>query len=219
MTKKTINIIVLLVGLYVGCQAIADIGATKIMDIAGVTMPAGTLIFALTFTLRDLIHKRLGKEWATAAIVTAGVVNVLQAGYLAFVAKIPSAVFFSFGEAWTSIFALVPAITIGSILAEVISELVDTQVYHYWMTRFGSWPQWTRVLASNVVSLPLDSFIFGVLAFWVLPQFLGGHAMTFGQSMLAVSGQITWKAAVTVISMPLIYTVKDGKLEGVRTDS
>lgn len=220
MTKTVIRAIVLLVGTYVMAQAIADIGATKLVQIGGVVMPGGTFIFALTFTLRDMIHKRLGREWARAAIGAAAALNVLLAVYLFFISRLPSPDFFALGDSWNAIFAIVPAITIGSIVAELASELTDTEVYHFWKTRFPRAPQWSRVLASNFVSLPVDTVIFTLLAFVLLPPLFGAEGMPFGQAVArVVSGQILFKAAVTVISLPLIYTVEDRPLvEAATTD-
>jgi len=215
MKKKEIWIIVALVGGYILCQAIADIGATKLVTIANTAVPSGTFIFAITFTLRDILHKRLGKEWAKAAIFCAGIFNILQALYLASMAKLPSPEYFGLGEAWGQIFGIVPAITLGSIIAEVVSELVDTEVYHWWRSQFSKFPQWTSVLASNVISLPLDSLIFGCLAFVLLPPIFGGEAMSFSIAMGLVSGQIIWKALLTVLSMSGIYLVKDAPLHAV----
>ena len=209
MSKKAIWTVVLLVGGYVICQAIADIGATKIVQIGSVTIPAGTFIFTITFTLRDMIHKRLGKEWARACIVAAGIFNVLMAGYLALMAKLPAPVFFGLSESWSAIFALVPSITVASITAEIVSELIDTEVYHLWKTKMASWPQWSRVLVSNAVSLPIDSFIFGSLAFTVLPLVFGGESLPLTVALGLIGGQIIWKAIVTVVSLPGIYLVKE----------
>jgi len=136
----------------------------------------------------------------------AGLFNVAQALYLAGMGALPSPGFFGLAEAWSAVFALVPAITIGSIAAEVISEWVDTEIYHV-LRHKG--PQWLAVLGSNAVSLPLDSFLFGVLGFWILPKFLGGHAEPFMGAMAIVAGQILWKAIVTIVSLPTIYLVKD----------
>ena len=47
MSKRNIWIIILLVGGYVVCQAIADIGATKLVQIGNVVIPAGTFIFTV----------------------------------------------------------------------------------------------------------------------------------------------------------------------------
>lgn len=212
MSKRHIWTIVLLVGTYIMCQAIADIGATKLVQIGGFLIPGGTFIFALTFTIRDVIHKRLGREWARAAIISAALLNILMAGYLAIVAKLPYPPFFELGEAWGAIFAIIPAITIASIVAEVVSESTDTEIYHLVKTRRESWPQWTRVLLSNAVALPLDSLIFASLAFLLLPPLFGADALPIVALGPIVAGQVIFKAVVTVVSMPLIYTVPDREI-------
>jgi uncharacterized integral membrane protein (TIGR00697 family) len=204
MSRRNVWTVVILVGGYVLLQAVADIGATRLVQIGSATMPAGTFVFALTFTWRDLLHRRLGREWARAAIVAAGALNIVQAGYLWAVAQLPAPAFYAHAEAWGAIFALVPAITLGSIAAEVVSELVDTEVYH--ALRRG--PRWLAVLASNAVALPLDSLLFGTLAFTLLPLVFGGGSLALGDSLALVRGQIVWKAAVTVVSLPLIYAVR-----------
>jgi len=213
MSRKNIWTVILLVGGYVICQAIADIGATKMVQLGGLVIPAGTFIFTITFTLRDMLHKRLGKEWARAAIICAGLFNIVMAGYLALVARLPAPAFYGLSEAWSSIFALVPAIVIASITAEVVSELLDTEVYHVWKSKLPKAPQWSRVLVSNGISLPIDSLIFGVLAFVLLPPLFGGDAIPLAAVWGIVAGQIVWKGAVTLVSLPGIYLVKDEPLD------
>lgn len=216
--RKLIFAIVALIGAYVMAQLIADIGATKLVEIGGIVMPGGTFIFALTFTLRDMVHKRLGRAWAHAAIWTAAVANIIMALYLAAIGRLPAPPFYELNEAWGAIFAIVPAITIGSIVAEIVSESVDTEVYHRWRERYPDLPQWSRVLVSNLVSLPVDSIVFTLLAFVILPPLFGAESMGFaGAAGRIISGQILFKGAVTILSLPLIYAVKDEpiKLESV----
>lgn len=212
--KNPIHTIVLVVGLFVACQLIADVGATRFVEIAGVVMPGGTFIFAITFTLRDMIHKRLGKAWARAAILTAAGLNLLMALYFAFVGSLQVPGFFAYGPEWSAIFALVPAIVFGSIIAEVVSGLVDTEVYHRWWQRFPNAPQWTRVLVSNAVALPVDTIVFSLAAFVILPAIFGGNTLSLGDALLRVaSGQMLYKALVAFVSIPLIYIVPDEKIE------
>ena len=45
-------------------------------------------------------------------------------------------------------------ITIASIIAEVVSELVDTEVYSWFVDRVTTRHQWARVAVSNAVSVP-----------------------------------------------------------------
>ena len=97
-------------------------------------------------------------------------------------------------------------IVIASIIAMVVSELIDTEVYHWFVTRVTTRYQWARVLVSNAVSLPIDNLIFAVGAFGALPF------LTDAQGTLPwdVVWDIFWvnlwvKGLVSVLSMPLIY--------------
>ena len=92
-------------------------------------------------------------------------------------------------------------ITIASIVAEVVSELIDTEIYEVWVRRFAQRWQWGRVLASNAVSVPVDTALFTLLAFWgVLPT----------EVMLSLFlSNILVKFAVTFVSIPGIYLVKE----------
>lgn len=212
--NKHIWAVVLLVGGYIGLQVIADIGATRLVQIGQFAIPGGTFVFALTFTWRDALHKRLGKEWARVAILTAAGINLFMAGYFAFISKLPAPVFVpvEYVEAWSAIFSFVPAIVIASITAEVISEWTDTEVYGRLVSRFRGRMQFMRVLLSNAVSLPLDSIIFGTLAFVLLPSLFGGNPLPWSALPAIILGQIVFKALVTVVSLPLIYVVPEREL-------
>lgn len=199
--SRSIFAVVFLVGVYVALQLIADVSAAKIVDLAGVTLPAGTFVFALTFTWRDMLHKRLGKQWAQAAIWTAAAANVGMALYFMFIIDLPGAVFWQNQEGFAATLAVVPRIAIASILAELVSELADTEVYHRLVSLIPARHQWGRVLGSNVVSLPLDSLIFGVVAF--------GGTMPVTALVGIMVGQVVFKAAVTLVSLPLIYAVPE----------
>jgi uncharacterized PurR-regulated membrane protein YhhQ (DUF165 family) len=60
--------------------------------------------------------------------------------------------------------------------------------------------QWTRVLASNAVSVPLDSIIFSVIAF--------GGVLPWPVVWSIAFSNIIVKGLVTIISMPWIYLVR-----------
>ena len=130
-------------------------------------MPA--LFTLLTFTWRDLIHKQLGQKAAVTTIWLSAAVNLLAALYFQLVVLLPAQTDWanSGGQiAWEFLFSLQMRIVLASILTALIAELIDTKVYQLW-TRGGreKWPQWTRVFASNSVSIPVDSLIFPIIAF------------------------------------------------------
>ena len=157
----------ILAGGYIALQMMSDIAASKVVKIGPLVMDAG-LIYSLTFTWRDLIHKRLGASAARILILLAGAVNILMAAYFYLVIQLPpEPEWAKIGgqAAWEFIFGLVPRVVVASIAAEIISELLDTEIYSWWIRKYSDKPQWTRVVASNAVSIPVDSAVFVTLAF------------------------------------------------------
>lgn len=194
---------------YIGAQMVADITSVKIGQVAGLAVDMGTFIYPITFTLRDLVHKVLGKRSAQRLIIAAAVVNLLMVLYTWWASTVPADPQSDpdgvFGTAYGLVFGPLWRITAASIVAEVISELADTEAYHWFVTRVSRGYQWARVLVSNGVSVPLDNLIFAVGAFG---------------PVLGLSGSVPWpvvweiflfnllvKFGLTVLSLPLIYLV------------
>lgn len=195
---------------YAGAQMLSDIASLKIGLVAGLAVDMGTFVYPLTFTLRDVVHKILGKRNAQTLIVTAAAINLVMALYLAWAARVPSDPSWGLGDSFSAILGPVWRIVTASILAEIVSELIDTEVYHWFVTRVTTRYQWVRVLASNSVSIPIDSLIFTVIAFGPLPGLAGDPLSlpwpTVWQIFLF---NVAVKFAVTLISLPLIYTTPD----------
>ncbi len=186
-----------IVSSYIAVQMLADIASLKIGVVAGLAVDMGTFVYPVTFTLRDVVHKLLGKRTAQVVVVTAGAVNLAMAAYLMWVARVPADPSWGLGREFAAILSPVWRIVLASIAAEVASELLDTEVYHWFVTRVTRRHQWARVLLSNSVSVPADNLIFSLGAFGgVLPWGVIGQIFLFN---LAV------KYAMTLASLPLIY--------------
>jgi uncharacterized integral membrane protein (TIGR00697 family) len=197
---------VIVVAAYIGAQMLADITSLKIGVVAGYAVDMGTFIYPITFTLRDLVHKLLGKRNAQTLIIMAGIVNLFMAGYLSWAARVPSDTTWGLGEEFSAILGPLWRIVIASILAEVVSELIDTEVYHWFVTKITRRYQWARVLLSNSVSVPVDNLIFAVGAFGALP-FLQDHFLTLPWNVVGeiFIFNLVVKYGVTLLSLPVIY--------------
>jgi uncharacterized integral membrane protein (TIGR00697 family) len=188
---------------------LADITSLKIARIGPLSVDAGTFVYPFTFTLRDMVHKLLGKRAARTLIVTAGVINLVMAGLLAFVVWLPPDPAWGLQAEFEAILGPVWRIVMASIAAEVVSEMLDTEAYHLWVTRVATRfsfarRQWLRVLSSNAVSVPVDSLIFSWGAFGgLLP------AATVWSIFLS---NVLIKGAVTIVSLPGIYLVPEGRM-------
>ena len=198
---RAVRMLLVVGGAYVAAQMLADIASLRIISVAGYAVDAGTLIYPFTFTLRDLIHKIGGKPAARTFIMLAAGINLAMAAFFGLVAWWPADEVTGPQLAFGEVLAPVWGIVIASIVAEVVSELIDTEAYSLWVRRFGDRHQWGRVLSSNAVAIPVDSAVFV------------GLATLFGVFPVAVAWSIFWvnvifKGIVTLISIPWIYLVR-----------
>ncbi len=199
---------VLVVAAYIATQMLSDLMSLKIAYVASFSVDAGTFIYPFTFTLRDLVHKLLGKHHARVVVVSAGVINLAMAGCLAFAAWLPPDPTWALQAAFAAVLAPTWRIVIASIVAEVIAELIDTEVYSLWVRYVTRRVQWSRVLVSNLVSIPVDSLIFSWCAFgqWggVLPGGLPDATV-----WAIFWANVLLKGAMTLVSLPGIYVVPE----------
>lgn len=197
---------IVIISIYVAAQILSDIGSLKIALIAGFSVDVGTFIYPLTFTIRDLVHKQLGKTAARTVIILAAFINLFMVIFFHFAARLPQDPSWGLGKEFSAILGPVWRIVIASIVAEVISELIDTEVYHYWVSRITKRYQWARVLTSNAISIPIDSLIFCWGAF--------GFALPTSVVWSIFWANVIVKGLVTLVSLPSIYLVREKK-EGV----
>ena len=198
------------VGVYVGAQVISQVTSLKIGQVFGRAVDMGTFIYPITFTLRDVVHKALGRKAARTAIWTSAGVNLFLAGYLAWTSSVKSDPSWGLGAQYSAVLGPIWRIVIASILAMVVSETVDTEVYHWFVTRVTTRFQWLRVLVSNAVSIPLDNLIFAIGAFGALP-FLG-NALPWSAVWDIFLVNLVIKGLVSICSLPFIYVTKDQHL-------
>jgi len=199
--KRPIRSLLIAGGAYLAAQMLADIASLRIIEVAGNAVDAGTLIYPFTFTIRDLIHKIAGQSAARTLIFLAAGINLFMAGFFWLVARLPDDPFTGpqpeFGTTLSPVWGIVTA----SIVAEVVSELIDTETYQRWANRFGERLQWGRVLTSNALAIPVDSAVFVGLA-----TLFGAFPSEVAWSILWVN--VVFKGVVTVISIPWIYWVR-----------
>lgn len=116
----------------------------------GLVAPAGVYFAGLAFTLRDIIHRTLGRYVVVGAI--------LVGSALAY-----------FIEANVSIPGGVTSLAVASAIAFLVSEMADLTVYE--PIRKRGWLP--AVIASNIVGIIVDSALFLWLAFGSLAFFKG----------------------------------------------
>jgi uncharacterized integral membrane protein (TIGR00697 family) len=185
-----------LIGLYVACELIANVTASKPIQMGGIVVPAAIFIYTITFTLIDLINESFGKQGARRVILAAFLANLLLAAYAQLAVTLPAASFYTGQAAFAEVLGNTPRIVFASLTAYLISSFIDAEIFAFWKARVHG-PKWLRVLVSNTISTGIDSMVFITLAFYgVMP--IGG----------LIQGQYIVKMAITLVSLPLIYLVR-----------
>ncbi len=181
-----------LTGLYVAVVVSAQVGTNKIVDVpwTDLTAPGGTYLIGIALSLIELAHRtaptrREGFVNAQVMVVCGFGASALLAAYLAILDAMPpdDALFDRLSGTWR--------IVLGSLVAFLVSETIDNS--------FGAWLRdrvhdAVRVVATNAVSVPLDSAVFLLVAFG---------------SLEFIEGQIVVKLAATVgIGLPLVLAIR-----------
>jgi uncharacterized integral membrane protein (TIGR00697 family) len=192
---------IIVCAIYVSAQLLSNVASLQIVNFAGLSFDAGTFIYPITFTLRDMAHKVLGLKGVRVLIITAVVINLFMALFFWFVSILTPDTAAGSSEAWGMILSPVWRITLASVASQLIAELTDTEVYRLWVERITRRFQWMRVLVSNAVSVPLDSFTFSFMAFY--------GAMPTPSVWGIFWANVIIKGLVTLISLPFIYFVKE----------
>jgi len=191
-------VVILLIGLYIACEVIANVTATKPVALGSIVVPAAVFIYALTFTLIDLVNERLGKQRARHVIYAAFAANFLLAIYCQFAIALPPASGYPNQEAFAGVLGSTWRIVIASLTAYLIASLVDVEIFAWWRQQVGR-HMWARVLMSNAVSTFFDSVVFISIAFGGVP----GYDVPD-----LIGGQYVVKMGITMVSIPLIYLVR-----------
>ena len=186
--------------IYVVIGMLSNISSLRIIKVLGISMDAGTLLYPLTFTLRDLIHKKSDKKTALHIVYIGVVMNLLMFIVFFIVSKLPADMLVGEQKEFGQVLVGSWRIVLASIVAMFISEVVDSEIYQWYAYKFKKY-QFMRVLTSNFISVPLDSIIVTVIAFYgVMP-----NSVLISITLV----NIAIKYIITLVTVPSIYLVKE----------
>lgn len=156
---------------YILAVLLANLTATLFLpfEIApgtGILVSVGTLVFGLTFTQRDRMHRH-GRPFVYRVIFISAILNLIMLISLRYVWGEGLVTYLNgndlkwFSEATAMLIENGWRVFLASFLAIIFAETADTEIFHYY--RDKSWIG--RVIRSNAVSIPVDSVLFNLIAF------------------------------------------------------
>lgn len=208
MSIRNLHILILVSVAYVAAQLVADISSLRDLALFGFGVSAFSIAYPLTFTLRDLAHKLAGPHVARTLIFAAAAIYLIVQAFFAIIAGMSPEMTAEESAALGALLTPEWRFLLAAVVATVVSQLVDTEVYTRWLDRFGGEHQWGRVLVSNAIGIPLDRILFLLIAMSGSVSGGGLWTMFWGTTIV--------RLIFGVISIPGIYLVEEHSQDWVK---
>lgn len=190
---------VAIAALFVTCLITANIIAIKFVLLLGFLVPAGVIVFPLSYLFGDVLTEVYGYA-ATRLIIWLGFFCNLIAVIAFTIGGIaPAAPFWHDQAAYNTILGFTPRLLLGSFVAYLIGEFTNSFILaKLKIATKGRW-LWTRTIGSTLIGEGFDTLIFILVAFWgVLPV---------GAMAQAILTQWVFKVAYEIIATPFTYWI------------
>jgi hypothetical protein len=157
---------VVVVGVFVTCLIVANIISVKLVNIAGLLVPAGVIVFPISYIAGDVLTEVYGFQRARQVIWLGFACNLLAVIAIWVAQMLPGAAFWDAQAAYERILGFTPRLLVASFTAYFVGSYANAAI----MSRMkvltkGRW-LWSRTIGSTIVGEGLDSLVFISIAFW-----------------------------------------------------
>ena len=190
---------VFIAALFVTILVTSNILAVKLIEVAGLVLPAAIILFPVSYILGDVLTEVYGYSQTRRVIWLGFLLNLVAVTAIWAAGLMPAAGFWQGQEAWTTIFGQVPRILAASFIAYLIGEFANAYVLAKIKIATGGKMLWLRTIGSTIIGQGLDSAVFITLAFAGL---IPAPAI-----IAAIVGQWFVKSAYEAAATPLTYAV------------
>lgn len=190
---------VLIVVTFVTSLITANITAVKLVALFGFIIPAGIVIFPISYICGDVLTEVYGYRQARRVIWLGFGCNVLAVLAIWAGQELPAAAFWDGQAAYERILGYTPRLLTASFLAYVVGEFANAFILaRMKIATRGRW-LWMRTIGSTLVGQGLDSLVFIAVAF--------AGTMPFTAMVLAMVTQWLVKTVYEAAVTPLTYVV------------
>ena len=215
--KQKVSVPFMLLGiLFNVCLIAANLLETKVIQVFGITVTAGLLVFPISYIINDCIAEGWGFRKARLIIWSGFAMNffVVMLGLIA--VALPAAPFWDGAAHFNFVFGMAPRIVIASLTAFLVGSFLNAYVMSRMKLASNGRNFSARAIWSTVVGETADSLIFfpvafgGIIAWRELLVMMCG----VGWRMLCMAGvagvevfQILLKSMYEVLILPVTIRV------------
>ena len=194
-------VFLVLAGFFITNAIMAELIGGKLIQFFGLfTQSIGIILWPIIFILTDLINEHFGKDGVKKlTYITVGLISFAFI-VLSIAINIPATPFSPVNnEVFKTVFGQSQWIIVGSIIAFLISQLVDVYTFLFFKKITGNKFIWLRATGSTLISQLVDTFVVQYIAF-VLPS-----KWTLDEFITNASYGYAFKLIIAIALIPLIY--------------
>ena len=182
------------------CVTLMNIFVLKQIDLFGLSVTGGNVLYSSVFLATDLLSEHYGKRAARRAVHIGFFVSVFFVAASQFMLRFePNAHDFAQGS-FATIFDLTPRIVAASMIAYLASQHLDIVLFEAIRRATRGRYLWLRNNGSTFVSQAVDSMVFNVIAFYGIFE--------TGVLLEVILFTYLVKLIVAVLDTPFIYLSK-----------
>jgi uncharacterized integral membrane protein (TIGR00697 family) len=200
--KQKVSVAFFLAGvLFTSCLLISNLISSKIIAIWQWYVPAGVMIFPISYILNDVVAEVWGFRKARLIIWTGFLMNLIAVLFYWFSVKWPAAPFWQNQEAFAAVLDSTPRIAFASLLAYLVGSFINAYIMSRVKIRTKGKHFSFRAILSTFFGEGADSAIFITVAF--------AGIIPLNQLPMMIVTQAVIKTLFEVALLPLtIHTVK-----------
>lgn len=151
--------------LFITAVLASSVITTKLFNLFGIAMPAGVIVFPITFLVTDVINEVWGKNEANNTVKLGFISNVLFTLFIYISIILPPFKFWELQTEFETVLGSVPRITLAGLASFIVSQTLDVHIFHKLKIKHDGKKLYIRNNVSTITSQLVDSFTFIFLAF------------------------------------------------------
>ena len=181
------------------CLIAANLLETKVIQVFGITVTAGLIVFPISYIINDCIAEVWGFKKARLIIWSGFVMNFFVVALGQVAVALPAAPFWEGEESFNFIFGMAPRIVVASLAAFLVGSFLNAYVMSKMKIASKGKNFSARAIWSTVVGETGDSIIFFPIAF--------AGIIPWNELILMMGVQIVLKSLYEVLVLPVTIRV------------
>lgn len=181
------------------CLIAANLLETKVIQVFGITVTAGLIVFPISYIINDCIAEVWGFKKARLIIWSGFVMNFFVVALGQVAVALPAAPFWEGEESFNFVFGMAPRIVVASLSAFLVGSFLNAYVMSKMKIASKGKNFSARAIWSTIVGETGDSIIFFPIAF--------AGIIPWNELILMMGVQIVLKSLYEVLVLPVTIRV------------